>query len=106
MPEEQPTGQTPIPADVNLPQRSPYAQQQERWRYVRNDLKEQRSFGIEWILRLFLASVQFVYPSLLVRTISGRFGFIYGRVAVELYVLSELAFYVLAVAFHATKTRG
>lgn len=100
MPEELPSGQTPIPEDVKQPLRSSYAQQWDTVCHVWNDLKEQRSFGIEWALRLFLSAVQFLYPSLLVRTISGKFGFISQRVAVELYVVAQLVFYALAVGFH------
>jgi hypothetical protein len=98
--EEIQSDPTPIPEDVNQPQRSPYAQQRQRWRYVLNDLKEQRAFGIEWVLRLILAAVQFLYPSLLVRTVSGKFGFVYEHVGVELYVLAKLVFYALAVGLH------
>ena len=98
MAEETFSNQTPIPDDVTKPQRGQYQQQLERLRYVRMDLREQRSFGIEWVLRLTLVLVQFVFPNLLVRTIAGRFGFIFQRVGFELYVLAKFAVFVLIIA--------
>jgi len=100
MPDVTPTGETPVPVDVKQPLRSQYAQQRDTLRYVWDDLKAQRAFGIEWVLRLFLVSVQFLYPALLIRTFFGKFGFFYERVAVEIYVLAKLSFYGLALAFH------
>ena len=50
------------------------------------------SYGFERIVRLFLCIVQFIYPILLIRHISGRFGSICRKLGVELYTLIKLFF--------------
>lgn len=47
-------------------------------------------FGIERILRLFLVMAQFLFPSLYIRDISGRFGFMARKITVETQVIIKL----------------
>ena len=52
--------------------------------------KTYKDFGIERILRLFLVSIQFIFPALYIRHISGLFGLLQRKIFVELYVLIKL----------------
>jgi hypothetical protein len=65
---------------------SAYGQQLVHLKGVYND----DTYGLERILRLFLCSVQFIYPILLLREIFGRFGSTYRKLAVEFYTLLKL----------------
>lgn len=47
-------------------------------------------FGIERIFRLFLASIQFGFPGLYIRHLSGLYGFKYRKLIVELWVIIKL----------------
>lgn len=47
-------------------------------------------FGIERIFRLFLASIQFAFPGLYIRHLSGLYGFKYRKIIVELWVIAKL----------------
>ena len=49
-------------------------------------------FGLERIIRLFLSLSQFIFPGLLIRHISGKYGLIQRKVAVEGYVILKLLF--------------
>lgn len=97
MPEKLPGENPPRGETAKTPVRSEYMLLRDSLRYIRNDLKEQRSFGIEWLIRLFLVAVQYLYPSALVRTIAGKWGFISRRMGIEIYVLAKLAFLIVVI---------
>lgn len=86
------------PGDSRSSQRGNHRHQRDRLRFVLSDLKEQRAFGIEWVIRLFLVTVQFLFPSLLVRTVAGKFGYVYAHVCVEIYLLAKVLFFALVIA--------
>jgi hypothetical protein len=50
------------------------------------------SYGLERLLRLFLCTIQFIYPVLLIRDIFGRRGVSARKLAVEAYVVLKLFF--------------
>lgn len=52
--------------------------------------KTYKDFGIERLLRLFLVSIQFAFPALYIRHLSGLFGLISRKIFVEIYVLIKL----------------
>ena len=56
------------------------------------------TYGIERITRLLLCTVQFFFPILLVRELSGRMGVVVRKLTVEFYTLFKLIF-PLAVLF-------
>ena len=41
--------------------------------------------------------MQYLYPSALVRTIAGKWGFILRRMGIEIYVLAKLAFLIVVI---------
>jgi hypothetical protein len=51
--------------------------------------------GIEKIFRLFLSSIQFVFPAIYMRQILWKFGYIYQTVAIEIYVVLKTLFPLL-----------
>jgi voltage-gated potassium channel len=59
-------------------------------------------FGIERIFRLLICSAQIIFPGMLVRSISGRFGLLSRKMAVESYVILKVIipviFLVLSVS--------
>lgn len=57
------------------------------------------SYGLERLLRLFLSLVQFIFPLLLIRDVSGRFGAVSRKLAVETYNFFKLAFPVAILYF-------
>jgi len=59
--------------------------------------KKYNDFGIERILRIFLVSIQFVFPSLYIREISGRFNTLCRKLCNEIYVIVKISFYILAL---------
>ncbi|OPX28723.1 MAG: hypothetical protein B1H08_05395 [Candidatus Omnitrophica bacterium 4484_171] len=64
-----------------------YKRQVKHLKQVLND----STYGLERILRLFLCSIQFIYPALIIRTLFGKFG--------ALYIMSETIFYILNLIF-------
>ena len=56
-------------------------------------------FGIERILRLFLVSIQFIFPGLYIRHISGKLGFKFRKIFVELWVLIKLLLPIIILKF-------
>lgn len=59
--------------------------------------------GIERLLRLFLISIQFLFPGLYIRDYFRRFGLSYKNLAIEIYILIKLTFPILAFYFHGTQ---
>ena len=58
--------------------------------------KGYRDFGLERLIRLFLVSVQFVFPGLYIRHLGGKIGGFMGRrLATEMYILFKLSLPVL-----------
>lgn len=55
------------------------------------------NFGIERLLRLILLVLGFAFPALYIREWSGRYGYVFRKLAVELYVFAKLAFPVVAM---------
>jgi len=54
--------------------------------------KGYRDFGLERLIRLFLVSVQFLFPGLYIRHFGGKIGgFLGRRLATELYILFKLS---------------
>ncbi len=61
-----------------------------------------RTYGLERVFRLFLCVVQFIYPIILIREISGRYGGTARKLSVEIYNLFKLflPLFVLASGFY------
>jgi hypothetical protein len=56
-------------------------------------------FGVERLFRLFLILANFLFPCIVVRSITGRYGVIRSKLGVEAYVLLELLFLVSVLTF-------
>jgi len=65
-----------------------YASNYQNLRNVWNN-QNHHDIGFEKILRLFLISVQFIFPGLHIRYLFGKMGLIVRNVAIEFYVLSK-----------------
>ncbi len=72
-----------------------YKQQIKYLKEVWND----DSYGLERIFRLFLCSIQFIFPILLVRDIFGRFGARWRKLSVEFYALFKLFLPIFVLSF-------
>ena len=57
--------------------------------------KKYKDFGIERVLRLFLVCIQFLFPGLYIRYISGKRNTLTRKVCNEIYVLSKILLYLL-----------
>jgi len=57
--------------------------------------------GIEKLVRLFLASVQFLFPAVYMRHLLWRFGYMYQTIAIETYVLLKTAFPLFLLLYGA-----
>lgn len=64
--------------------------------------KTYKDFGIERILRLFLILIQFIFPALYLKHISGLFGLLNRKLFVEIYVLLKLSFPVIFFYYDLT----
>jgi voltage-gated potassium channel len=51
--------------------------------------EERNDVGLEKLFRLFLASVQFIFPAVYMRHLLWKKGYIYQTVAIEIYVISK-----------------
>ena len=60
-------------------------------------------FGIERIFRLFIAISQLFFPALLLRSISGRGGYLVKKIAIEFYVLLKFLLPIAFLAFGLAK---
>lgn len=60
---------------------------------------QDKTYGLERLVRLLLCAVQFAFPLLLVRDIFGRAGLIPRRLGVEAYTLFKFIFPLLILAF-------
>ena len=56
-------------------------------------------FGIERILRLFLVSIQFIFPGMFIRYISGLKNVFIRKICVEVYVIIKIALYILLLFY-------
>jgi len=54
-------------------------------------------FGIERFLRLFLVSIQFIFPGLYIRELSGKVNTLTRKVCNEIYVILKISLYLLAL---------
>lgn len=70
-----------------------YKQQVISLKEIWND----RTYGVERVFRLFLCLVQFIYPTLLVRSIFGGLGTTFRKLAVEFYIIIKLLFPVFVL---------
>lgn len=61
-----------------------------------------KDFGLERLLRLFLVTVQFLFPGLYIRHISGLYSLITRKIAVEIYVILKLTLPLLFFWFDLT----
>lgn len=59
--------------------------------------RKYEDFGIERLLRLFLVCVQFIFPGLYIREISGRKSALTRKIWNEIYVSTKILFYILAL---------
>ncbi|PZX92790.1 two pore domain potassium channel family protein [Flavobacterium aquariorum] len=57
--------------------------------------KKYNDFGTERFIRLFLAISQFIFPGLLVRHVSGKYGLLSRKLYVELYVIIKILIPIL-----------
>lgn len=57
------------------------------------------TYGIERLFRLFLCLIQFIYPTLLIKSIFGRLGITIRKLSVELYIIIKLFFPVFVLFF-------
>lgn len=58
------------------------------------DSKKYEDFGIERVLRLFLVCIQFVFPGLYIRDLSGRINTLTRKVCNEIYVIAKIILYL------------
>lgn len=65
---------------------------QEQIRFLKGVWNDENypSFGIERLFRLFLVLIQFIYPTLFLRSIAGYFGLISRKLIVEFYKMAKL----------------
>lgn len=61
-----------------------------------------KDFGLERIARLFLVSIQFFFPALYIRDLTGRMGLLSRKLGVEVYVIMKLLFPILMFTFKLT----
>jgi len=61
-----------------------------------------KDFGIERLVRLFLVSIQFIFPALYVRHFSGKMGLLGRKLGVEVYVIFKLILPLIFIRFHLT----
>ena len=61
-----------------------------------------KDFGIERLIRLFLAFSLFLFPGLYVKHLSGKFGLIPRKLSVELYVIFKFLLPLLFFKLHLT----
>lgn len=61
--------------------------------------------GIEKLLRLFLATIQFAFPTVYIREVLWRFGYMYQVIGVEFYVLLKIIFpyFLLTTGLYTSK---
>lgn len=59
--------------------------------------KNYNDFGIERILRLFICSIQFIFPWLLIKEIFGRYWFYAKKIATEIYILFKVLFPIFII---------
>ncbi len=60
------------------------------------------NFGIERLARLFLVLIQFVFPALYIRHITGKMGLLGRKLGVEIYVISKLILPLIFFKLHLT----
>ena len=56
--------------------------------------KKYKDFGIERVLRLFLVCIQFLFPGLYIRCLSGMRNTLTRKVCNEIYVLAKITLYL------------
>ena len=71
-----------------------YKQQTRYLKEIWNDY----TYGVERVFRLLLCLVQFIYPTLLIRSLLGSLGATARKLAVEFYIILKLLFPVFALA--------
>ncbi len=86
------------PISKNKPKPA-YENQKENVRKIWNNEKY-NDFGIERLLRLFLAISQFASLGLLIRHFAGKRGVITRKIAIEVYVLFKLLLPLFLLYFH------
>ena len=57
--------------------------------------KKYDDYGVERVLRLFLVCVQFIFPGLYIRAISGRKNILYRKLSNEVYVIGKITIYTI-----------
>ncbi len=60
-------------------------------------------FGIERIFRLFLVCIQFIFPGLYIREISGKKNILTRKICNELWVIVKILFYIVALYIDGKK---
>lgn len=58
----------------------------------------ERTYGVERIFRLFLCLVQFIYPTLLIRSVFGSLSVTARKLSVEFYIIIKLLFPIFVLA--------
>ena len=61
--------------------------------------EQYEDFGIERILRLFLVSIQFIFPGMFIRYISGLKNVFIRKICIEVYVIIKIALYILLLFY-------
>jgi hypothetical protein len=64
--------------------------------------KHYTDFGLERLIRLFLAVSLFLYPGLYIKSFFGRYGLIVRKIAVEFYVVFKLFLPIIFFELHVT----
>ena len=77
---------------------------QHQWQNVKDiwNNKYYKDFGIERLIRLFLALSQFAFPGLYIKAFIGRWGLVGRKLAVEFYVLVKLLLPIIFFKFGMT----
>ncbi|MBN2120313.1 MAG: two pore domain potassium channel family protein [Candidatus Omnitrophica bacterium] len=71
-----------------------YTQQLRSLKEIWND----KTYGLERIFRIFLCLIHFIYPTLLVKNISGKFSSLARKLSVEFYIILKLFLPVFVIA--------
>ncbi len=61
-----------------------------------------KDFGIERLVRLILVSIQFIFPALYVRHLTGKMGLLGRKLGVEIYVILKLILPIIFFKLHLT----
>ena len=85
------------PSDHEHKSREAYSDQA---RYVKEIWEDHtyHSYGVERIFRLFLGLIQFIYPTMLLRSLLSRYGPVTKKMGIEFYYFLKMLFPVIILS--------